>query len=133
VLDQASSRTRICNAFGFAWPGKVDREERDEALRSLLLSQTVATIRSYGLFAEVAKVVGRTERDVRTLLSAHHGHRVLKNIQLDGAERPAAARKGDASDLVEVDEKAMLSLLPEDGSAIGNGNLRGQLGWDDDR
>jgi hypothetical protein len=65
VLDQASGRTHVPNAFEFAWPGKVDSEKREELIRELLSNQTVATIRQYDLFAELASAIGREEQDVR--------------------------------------------------------------------
>lgn len=39
--------------------------------------------------------------------------------------------EGDAES-VEADEEKLLSLLPPHGAAIENGNLRDQLGWDED-
>lgn len=134
VLDQTSARTRIHNAFEFAWPGKVDRDKREELLRLMLSNQTVGTIRHYDLFAELAEVFGLKEQDVRDDLSAHRAHKLLKNIRASTATEPAPNERDVASaELVDPDEERMVSLLPRDGAAIGNGSLRDKLGWDEDK
>ena len=134
VLDQASGRTHVPNAFEFAWPGKVDSERREELIRELLSNQTVATIRQYDLFAELASALGREEQVVRNTLSAHRGHKLLKNIPADAAvvaTGPVLAEADAESD--DEYERKMLSFIPEDGTAIGNGSLRDRLGWDEDK
>lgn len=73
VLDQTSGRSHVPNAFEFAWPGKVDSDKRGDWLREYLSNQTVATIRQYDLFAELASALGREESDVRRVLSTHRG------------------------------------------------------------
>jgi hypothetical protein len=134
VLDQTSGRTHVPNAFEFAWPGKVDSARRGELIRELLSNQTVATIRQYDLFAELASILGLEEQDVRNTLSAHRGHKLLRNIPANTSvvtTGPALAEDDAESD--EEDERKMLSFIPEDGTAIGNGNLRDRLGWDEDK
>ena len=130
VLDQTSARTRVPKAFEFAWPGKVDSEKRSALLRNILSNQTVGTIRQYDLFAEVAEVFGLEEQGVRDSLAAHRAHKLLKNIRADSAV-VTTEPVPNGHESADADEENMLSLLPEDGSAIGNGNLRGKLGWDE--
>jgi len=132
VLDRAPARTRIRNAFDFAWPGKVERDQREQHLRAILANETVGTIRQYDLFAELAGAFSLREQEVRERLSAHRANKLIKNIQIEVDESPSdeeAARLAD----VDSDEEKMLSLLPEDGSAIGNSSLRAKLEWDENR
>lgn len=134
VLDQTSGRSHVPNAFEFAWPGKVDSEERGDWLREYLSNQTVATIRQYDLFAELASALGREEGDVRRVLSAHRGHKLLRNIPADAGNvtAPLSPDEHD-SEPDDEDERTLLSSTPNDGTAIGNGSLRDKLGWDEDR
>jgi hypothetical protein len=83
VLDRAPARTRIRNAFDFAWPGKVERDQREQHLRAILANETVGTIRQYDLFAELAGAFSLREQEVRERLSAHRANKLIKNIQIE--------------------------------------------------
>jgi hypothetical protein len=85
VLDTAGGNTHIANAFAWAWPGRVDADHREEAVREGLRGMSVKSIRDYDLFAEVARLSGRTEHEVRSLLNAPHGRSLLKNVMLGEA------------------------------------------------
>lgn len=131
VLDQVSGRTHVPNAFEFAWPGKVDSEKREELIREFLSNQNVATIRRYDLFAELASTLGLEEQFLRNTLSAHRGHKLFKNIRAEAAVVPTGPDLAEEAESDDEDERKVLSLIPEDGTSIGNGSLRDRLGWEE--
>ncbi|WP_437713549.1 toll/interleukin-1 receptor domain-containing protein [Sorangium sp. So ce448] len=134
VLDRAPARKHIRNAFDFAWPGKVERDQREQHLRDILADETVGAIRQYDLYATLANAFSLNEQAVRESLSSHRANKQIKNISFDADESPPneeGARPADAD--IDSDEKTMLALLPENGSAIGNGSLRAKLQWDESR
>ncbi|WP_438042668.1 toll/interleukin-1 receptor domain-containing protein [Sorangium sp. So ce128] len=132
VLDQVSGKMHIQNAFNFAWPGKVDREEREVVLSDILGNLRVATVRHYDLFGQVARTLGVDESGVRLRLSRHRGHKLLKNISLVDVVSAPPSDEPDVESSTAAEE-TMLSQLPKDGSAIGNGKLRNHLAWDESK
>jgi hypothetical protein len=134
VLDRISPRTRLANAFDFAWPGKIDSEKRELLLRRLLLNQTLATIRYYDLFGDVAGAFGVEEQEVRNSLSGHSGNKKLRNVRNDAADTSSDSESDAQNDAsLSSDEERMLSFLPRDGGTIGKANLCEKLGWDEDK
>ncbi|MGK3967784.1 toll/interleukin-1 receptor domain-containing protein [Sorangium sp. So ce118] len=97
-----------------------------------MANETVGTIRHYDLFAELAEAFSLREQEVRERLSAHRANKLIKNIQIDASDTSLDQEIAQSSD-VDSDEEKMLSLLPENGSAIGNSSLRAKLEWDEGR